>query len=76
MSLEWSLGVLGLLILVALTFFQLGRLSRPPSPAKQQPRHPSVFVDMDDQPPMQIDFEVSIHASERPKNPSRDEASG
>lgn len=79
MSLEWSLGVLGLLILVALTFFQLGRLSRPPSPAKQpqkQPRHPSVFVDMDDQPPMEIDFEASIHASERPKNPSRNEASG
>lgn len=75
----WDLGVLGLPILVALTFFQLGRLSRPPSPARQpqkQPCHPSAFVDMGDQPPMQIDFEASVHASERPKNPSWDKVSG
>jgi hypothetical protein len=54
MSLEWALGVLILLLLVALVSFQLGRLSRPTGPAgrpHQKPSHPSVFVDMDDKPP-------------------------
>jgi hypothetical protein len=79
MSLEWALGVLILLLLVALVSFQLGRLSRPTGPAgrpHQKPSHPSVFVDMDDKPPPEIDFEAGIRANQRRKNPSRDEASG
>lgn len=80
MSLEWALGVLVLLALVALTFFQLGRLSQPSNPTQQprkRPRHPSVFVDMDDNPPMEIDFETGIRANQSSsrKHPSRDEAS-
>ncbi|AWR87357.1 hypothetical protein [Meiothermus taiwanensis] len=80
MSLEWALGVLVLLALVALTSFQLGRLSQrsgAPQQPRKRPSHPSVFVDMDDRPPMEIDFEAGIRAnqSSKRKHPSRDEAS-
>lgn len=80
MSLEWALGVLVLLALVALAFFQLGRLSQGAGAAEQprkRPNHPSVFVDMDDRPPMEIDFEAGIRANQPSsrKHSSRDEAS-
>jgi len=79
MSLEWALGVLLVMLLVALVSFQLGRLSRSSSftgRSRPKPSHPSVFVEMDDKPPMEIDFEAGIKASLHPgrKNPSQDEA--
>jgi hypothetical protein len=44
----------------------------------KKPSHPSVFVDMDDKPPMEIDFEAGIRANQRTlrKNSSQEEASG
>ncbi|MCS7057845.1 MAG: hypothetical protein NZ849_06755 [Meiothermus sp.] len=77
MSLGWAIGVLVALVVVAVVSFQLGRhsqLRREPPPLRRQ--HPSVFVDMDDRPPMEIDFDAGIRASQRvqPKNPSKDEA--
>ncbi|RIH86907.1 hypothetical protein Mlute_01108 [Meiothermus luteus] len=77
MSLGWAIGVLVALVVVAVVSFQLGRHSQrraeQPQPRRQ---HPSVFVDMDDRPPMEIDFDAGIRASQRAqhKNPSKDEA--
>ncbi|GIW24773.1 hypothetical protein [Meiothermus sp.] len=80
MSLEWALGVLVSWVLVGWVCFRLGRLSASsalPMPGKK-PSHPSVFVDMDDKPPMEIDFEAGIRANQRTlrKNSSQEEASG
>jgi hypothetical protein len=54
--------------LVSLVSFQLGRRSQSSSsfskPGKK-PDYPSVFVDMDDKPPMEIDFEAGIRANQR-----------
>lgn len=54
--------IIGFLVMVVLVLVWLElRKSRP------QPHNPSVFVDMEDQPPMEIDFDAGIRAN--PKNP-------
>ncbi|WP_299432658.1 hypothetical protein [uncultured Meiothermus sp.] len=82
MSWVWLVALLGLFVLVGVGVYYLGRLGQSgASPTSDthnsQPYNPSVFVDMDDKPPMEIDFEAGIKASQRTlsKNPSKDEAS-
>ncbi len=82
MSWVWVVALLGLLVLVGIAVYYLGRLGQS-SPhltsdgRSSQPYNPSVFVDMDDKPPMEIDFDAGIKANQRAlsKNPSKDEAS-
>lgn len=82
MSWVWVVALLGLLVLVGIAVYYLGRRGQS-SPhltsdgPGSQPYNPSVFVDMDDKPPMEIDFDAGIKANQRAlsKNPSKDEAS-
>ncbi len=78
----WVVALLGLLVLVGIGVYLLGgrgqSSSRPtPDDRSSQPYNPSVFVDMDDKPPMEIDFDAGINANQRilSKNPSKDEPS-
>ncbi|GIW33068.1 hypothetical protein [Meiothermus sp.] len=82
MTWVWVGALLGLLILLGAGVYYLSR--RNPSSRhsasdarNSQPYNPSVFVDMDDKPPMEIDFDAGIKANQRAlsKNPSKDEAS-
>ncbi len=81
MSWVWVVALLGLLVLVGAGVYYLGRLGQQTSPTPHdhgsEPYNPSVFVDMDDKPPMEIDFDAGIKANQRAlsKNPSKDDAS-
>ncbi len=82
MSWVWVVALLGLLVLVGIGVYYLGRRGQSsPHPTSDgpssQPYNPSVFVDMDDKPPMEIDFDAGIKANRKAlsKNPSKDEAS-
>lgn len=78
----WVVALLGLLVLLGVGVYYLSKRNPPGNhPASDtgnpQPYNPSVFVDMDDKPPMEIDFDAGIKANQRAlsKNPSKDEAS-
>lgn len=82
MAWVWVVALLGLLMLLGGGVYYLSRRnpssSHPASDSRNsQPYNPSVFVDMDDKPPMEIDFDAGIKANQRAlsKNPSKDEAS-
>ncbi|MBO1436288.1 hypothetical protein [Meiothermus sp. CFH 77666] len=82
MTWVWVVALLGLLVLLGAVVYYLSKRNPPSNhPASDsrnsQPHNPSVFVDMDDKPPMEIDFDAGIKASQRAlsKNPSKDEAS-
>jgi len=82
MSWVWALALLGFLALLGLGAYRLNRRGQAsPKPApdgrSSQPYNPSVFVDLDDKPPMEIDFDAGIRANQRAlsKNPSKDESS-
>jgi len=64
----WVAGTL-LIILLAAIYYLLRN--------NQKPKHynPSVIVDMDDQPPTEIDFEAGIKANQKTsKNPTGNDA--
>ncbi|MDW8425723.1 MAG: hypothetical protein RMK51_07305 [Meiothermus sp.] len=80
MTWVWGVALLGLLLLGVGVYYwgRWGQASpRPSSDTRNsQPHNPSVFVDMDDKPPMEIDFEAGIRANQRAlsKNPNKDDA--
>lgn len=82
MTWVWVVALLGLLVLLGVGVYSLSRRSPSRSHSasdtrNSKPYNPSVFVDMDDNPPMEIDFDAGIKANQRAlsKNPSKDEAS-
>jgi hypothetical protein len=82
MAWAWVVAFLGFLVLVGLGVYFWNRLSlsssHPTADGRgSQPYNPSVFVDMDDKPPMEIDFDAGIKANQRilSKNPGKDEPS-
>ncbi|MCX7784194.1 MAG: hypothetical protein N2318_11205 [Meiothermus sp.] len=82
MTWVWGVALLGLLLLLGVGVYywsRWGQSSHQPTSDthNSQPYNPSVFVDMDDKPPMEIDFDAGIKANQRTlsKNPSKDEAS-
>ncbi|WP_027882894.1 hypothetical protein [Meiothermus rufus] len=73
MSWLWVAVLLGLAWLVGAAFYYLSQQAHQPRNSPSLPRHPSVFVEMDDRPPMEIDFEAGIRAHSRGQNPSQEE---
>lgn len=78
----WVVALLGLLALVGIGIYLRGRPGQSSSHRtsgehSSLPYNPSVFVDMDDKPPMEIDFDAGIKANQRilSKNPNKDEPS-
>lgn len=66
--------VVFLLAVVALVLWLEVRKSRPGlrRPRSRVGQNPSVFVDMDDQPPTEIDFEAGIRANRNPRTSHAD----
>ncbi len=75
MSWVWVAVFLGLVWLAGVVLYYLSqRPQASPDTSSAQPRYPSVVVEMDDQPPVEIDFEAGIRANRQSKHPSQEEA--